>query len=152
MAKKTEVPEDVTDGAQDGARQDPQAEAAAGKDQDGVPYCVTHHCRMKVASGGRKESATAYYACPVPGCDAKAKMIKTKREQIVPPQPQRCPTCSTAKAPVYCARDDKISTPAMSVLVCPECGWRSTGLARPELVAAHEQQRKRRQPEELGAR
>src|SRR5512137_2557203 len=67
------------------------------KDQDGVPYCLKHHCRMKSSSGGKKGSVAAYYSCPVPGCDHKAKRIRTVKESIVPPAPLACPRCARNK-------------------------------------------------------
>ena len=110
---------------------------ARARDMDGVPYCRDHHCRMKQSSGGKKHSPTSYYKCPVPRCDAKAQMIKTRREQVVPPTPLVCPHCSSESKPVYCVRSKKHSTAAFVILVCPACEWKSNSLALPQLAAQH---------------
>lgn len=115
------------------------------KDADGVPYCVVHHCRMKQYSGKQR---TGYYKCPVPGCEETGKMIKS-HTKAVPPLPLACPRCSKDK-PVYCERDKRLSSQAMTILRCPRCGWKSNAMARPELVAAT--RRGKRDVEELGAR
>ena len=128
-----------------------QAEATP-KDVDGVPYCSTHHCRMKRKSGGRRGSETTYYGCPVPKCKENAQMIRTKRESVVPPNPVSCPRCSTEKKPVICERDEALSKSAFVILKCPSCNWRSNALAVPSLAAQHERTRKRVKPEEIGAR
>lgn len=116
--------------------------AIVTKDVDGVPYCAKHHCRMEQKSGGKKGSAAAYFGCPVPGCTETAKRIKTSRETVVPSSPQLCPRCSTDKKPVYCERDNGVSTAASVVLKCPECGWKSNALAVPQLAAAMSANRK----------
>jgi len=132
-------------------QEETEVTAKPAKDADGVPYCVVHHCRMKQASGGRKNSPTAYYSCPVPGCDEKAKRIKTPNESVVPPHPQRCPRCP-GKKPVFCERDANNSTAASTILQCPQCGWRSAAMARPELAAAHLAQRQRPPVADIGDR
>lgn len=107
------------------------------KDLDGIPYCRVHHCRMDQASGGRKDSPTAYFACPVPECKETGQRIKTPRESIVPRSPLACPRCSKQESPVYCERDTKCSTAASVILKCPDCGWKSNAMAVPQLAAAH---------------
>jgi hypothetical protein len=108
------------------------APATPAKDVDGIPYCPKHHCRMEMASGGKKGSPTSYYRCKVDGCDEKAKRIKTDRPGVVPAQPQECPRCNG----VICERDPASSNGAKVVLKCPCCGWKSTALAVPQLAAA----------------
>lgn len=109
----------------------------AAKDEDGVPYCRKHHCRMKRVSGGKKGSPTSYYQCPVVGCECKAQMIRTKRESVVPPAPVVCPRCSTDENPVVCERSDQHSRASSVVLQCPKCLWKSNALAVPTLAAQH---------------
>lgn len=140
-----------------GLDDEPQAaETAPAKDVDGIPYCRKHHCRMKQVSGGRKGNATAYYACPVKDCDCKQQIIKTNRPGVVPPQPMTCPPCENLrKTEVVCERDDKASTASMVILRCPNCGWKSGGMAVPTLAAAHfaHRERPQRSPEpEIGER
>ena len=127
------------------------------KDVDGVPYCKRHHCRMVQYSGGGKENPKAYYKCPVPKCpEDRAQMIKTPRECVVPPKPLTCSRCTNRTGvPVYCERDDHVSTAAAVVLKCPGCGWKSNTLAVPQLAAAHLARLQRPKPEvheEIGAR
>lgn len=113
-----------------------EIENVPAKDNDGIPYCRVHHCRMKYSSGGKKNSPTAYYSCPVPKCDEKQQIIKTANVGVVPPQPQPCPRCSRDKKPVYCERDAHASTAASVVLKCPDCGWKSNAMVVPQLAAA----------------
>lgn len=130
-------------------------ETSPAKDVDGIPYCRKHHSRMTIASGGKKNGATVYYKCPVPNCDQKQQIIKTKNPGVVPPQPLPCPRCNRGKTPVICERDEKCSTPASVILKCPECGWKSSAMAVPQLAAAHFAQRERgpKPPiEEIGRR
>ncbi|MEN0109308.1 MAG: hypothetical protein AAF805_01170 [Planctomycetota bacterium] len=122
------------------------------RDVDGVPYCPKHHCRMKARSGGKQGSAISYYRCPVKGCTASAKMIRTRNERIVPSEPQLCPRCSTPKAPVVCERDDSVSSAARVVLKCPQCGWKSNAMVVPTLAAAMQAHRKRRAAKAVGDR
>ncbi len=116
-----------------------ESEKTVAKDNDGVPYCRVHHCRMKAYSSGRKGSQTTYYKCLVSKCDETAKMIRTRNENIVPKDPLVCPRCSggaaDAKKSLPCERDDKASTAAMVILKCPVCGWKSNGLAVPQFAA-----------------
>lgn len=129
-----------------------QLQNGHAKDADGIPYCVLHHCRMKQVSGGKKGSGAAYYACPVPNCEQTAKRVKTNSPGIVPPNPVTCQRCSTDRKPVFCERNPRRSTAAHSVLSCPECGWSSTAMVRPELVAAELTRRNRMPAEEIGRR
>jgi hypothetical protein len=117
--------------------EEPTAERPA-KDLDGIPYCPQHHCRMKQSSGGKKDSAVAYYSCQVPKCDESGKRIKTRFEAVVPTAPLKCPRCTRGKRPsqiVYCEKSAELSTASYTILVCPRCGWKSNALARPELAA-----------------
>ena len=122
------------------------------KDNDGVPYCRLHHCRMKQSSGGRKGSPSAYYSCPVPKCGEKSQKIKTRRESVVPSKPVICPRCSKGDDPSFCERDPKCSTAASVILKCPRCGWKSVAMAVPQLAAAHFARRTESPPAEIGER
>lgn len=123
--EETEVVEETVD------------EQPAAKDEDGIPYCQVHHCRMKRVSGGKAGSRLSYYKCPVPGCECRAQMIRTRRESVVPPNPIACPRCSTDKKKVICVRNESLSNAAAVVLQCPSCGWKSNKLAMPNLAAQH---------------
>lgn len=113
-----------------------ETDGQSAKDNDGIPYCRKHHCRMQNSSGGKKGSRTKYYSCPVSGCEEKQQVIKTERPSVVPANPQECPRCSK-KQPVYCERDQDASTAASVILKCPDCGWKSTAMVVPQLAAAH---------------
>lgn len=126
----------TTDNEPMGLDDDPQAAEQPSKDVDGIPYCRDHHCRMKQASGGKKGQRTAYYACPVKGCEAKQQVVKTQLPGVVPPTPLACPRCKGRKQVEFCQRDQDRSTAAMVILQCPSCGWRSSGFAVPHLAAA----------------
>lgn len=126
--------------------------ASSAKDNDGVPYCTVHHCRMKLTSGAAKTRGKDYYKCPVPKCDETGIKVRTPIETIVPPSPHKCPRCSSDKKPVYLERDKSRSTVTGIVLVCPECGYRGPMLASPQLEAARLTHGVRRQPENIGDR
>ena len=128
----------------DQAGDDDEQPVVAAKDVDGVPYCKTHHCRMKRYSGGKAGSAASYYRCPVDGCKCTAKIIRTKNEAIVPVNPVICTRCSDPETKgrkkrkiVVCERDEKLSSASGVVLTCPSCGWRTSKLADPDMVARH---------------
>jgi hypothetical protein len=123
---------------------DSTAAPTTPKDVDGIPYCTVHHCRMKQSSGGKKDSPTVYYKCPVKGCKAEAKCVKTRQEGVVPPQPLPCPRCSKSNNDIYCERDDKVSTAGRVILKCPDCGWKSNALVDPRLAAAQLSHRERK--------
>lgn len=125
---------------------------AVDKDQDGVPYCVKHHCRMKQTSGGKKGSAAAYFACPVGGCDEKAKRIKTSRP-IIPAEPHACPRCAKVSPRPIMERNARLSNAMYTILQCPHCGHKSAPMARPEFVHNHSMARNHTTNEpDLGAR
>lgn len=159
-----ELPTDFEDDVLDQAESSAAAEATPvvdtdqpnadnGKDQDGVPYCVRHHCRMKHASSGRKGSKVAYYKCPVKGCDETAKRIKTGREQSIPTEPRCCGRCVDGKGdPVVMERDDRLSKPFYSILRCPACQAKTEPLPRPEFVASHGVARRRQHVPDVGDR
>lgn len=122
------------------------------RDNDGVPYCPKHHCRMKQVSGGKKDSPTVYYKCPAGSCDERDQRIKTANENVVPPQPLACPRCTGSKGPIYCEKDAKSSTAAAVVLKCPCCGWKSNMMAVPQFAAAHAARKNEAPVEEIGGR
>lgn len=112
-------------------------EVMPAKDNDGVPYCRKHHCRMKAKSSGSQGSPTTYYGCPVPKCKETAQKIRTNNSNVVPSAPQKCSRCSKPKKAVFCERDNDSSTAASVILKCPKCGWKSNALAVPQIAAAH---------------
>jgi hypothetical protein len=123
------------------------------RDNDGIPYCRKHHCRMKRASGGKKNSPTKYYSCPVPHCEERGQVVRTPHERVVPPAPLACPRCSRRGEEVFCERDLKATAMAV-VLRCPACGWKSNAMASPQLAAMHaaQVQRRTKPEEEIGSR
>lgn len=121
-------------------------DATPAKDNDGVPYCPKHHCRMTRVSGGKKGSVITYFTCSVAECDAKSKMIKTNHPGVVPSQPLACPRCSKGDIPVFCERDGHASSAASVILKCPSCSWKSGAMAVPQLAAAHFASRKPLRP------
>lgn len=132
--------------------QDPAPAPAVDKDQDGVPYCVKHHCRMKQTSGGKKGSVAAYFACPVAGCEEKAKRIKISRP-IIPNEPHACPRCASLSPRPIMERNARLSNAMYTILQCPTCGHKSAPMARPEFVQNHSAARNRMATEpDLGAR
>lgn len=126
------------------------AEQPQVKDNDGVPYCPEHHCRLKRYSGGKGRKV--YYKCPVDGCDHRGRTIKTRVERVVPSDPVMCPRCSSDGTPVYCSRSQQFSTPAGVVLQCPRCQWKSNMLAVPSLAAQHYSHRNPQPVEMIGDR
>jgi hypothetical protein len=124
------------------------------RDVDGIPYCPLHHCRMIQASGAKSDNPKAYYKCKAPNCKTTARVIKTPDPRVVPDRLQACPRCTRDDSPAICERDPKSSTAAMVILKCPRCGWKSTGMAVPQLAAAHfaRGNRKPEFVEEIGAR
>jgi hypothetical protein len=126
-------------------------EPMADKDEDGIPYCVKHHCRMRQTSGGKKGSSVAYFACPVDGCNEKAKRIKIKKA-IVPTEPHLCPRCHNISPRPVMERDANYSNMMYTILKCPCCGHKSAPMPRPEFVDNHARSRKMVESEDLGAR
>jgi hypothetical protein len=124
---------------------------AVEKDEDGVPYCVKHHCRMKQTSGGKKGSSVAYFACPVDGCKEKGKRIKTTKP-IIPTEPHLCPRCVSVSPRPIMERDDKTSNAMYTILKCPCCGYKSNPMPRPEFVQNHAEARNKIVEPDIGAR
>lgn len=124
---------------------------AVDKDEDGVPYCVKHHCRMKQYSGSKKGSSVAHYSCPVDGCTEKSKRIKTSKP-IIPAEPHVCPRCSSIKPRPIMERNARLSNAMYTLLQCPCCGHKSAPMPRPEFVHNHAQARSAITEPELGAR
>lgn len=152
MAKVNALPTDFDDELLEEVTESPTAELpAAGKDEAGIPYCVKHHCRMKQTSGGKKGSSVAYYACPVDGCEEKAKRIKSTKA-VVPTDPHLCPRCVNVSPRPIMERDAKLSNGFYTLLKCPVCGHKSAPMPRPEFVAGHAASRGQVQEEDLGTR
>lgn len=129
----------------------PNATPAVEKDEDGVPYCVKHHCRMKQTSGGKAGSPVSYHKCPVEGCEEKAKRIKGARP-VIPAEPLLCPRCAGITPRPVMGRDPKTSTAMYTILKCPCCGHKSSPMPHPDFVANHAKARGVVPVEELGAR
>lgn len=129
----------------------PDETSAAPKDDDGVPYCAKHHCRMKQTSGGKAGSPVAYHKCSVEGCEETAKRVKSARP-VIPAEPLLCHHCSGVSPRPIMERDPKASTLMYTILRCPCCGYKSSPLPRPEFVASHAQSRGKIPVEDLGGR
>lgn len=145
---KTDFDDEILEDSSGG---DTPAAPAVDKDEDGVPYCVKHHCRMKQTSGGKKGSAIAYFACPVPGCQEKAKRIKVTKA-VVPTEPHLCPRCHSVSPRPIMERDPKLSNAMYTILRCPCCGHKSAPMARPEFVHGHAMARNVINEPDIGAR
>lgn len=146
MAKQPLTATDFDDDLEEQARP-----AAAPKDDDGVPYCPKHHCRMRQTSGGKAGSPVAYHKCPVEGCEEKAKRVKSARP-VIPAEPLYCPRCSGVRPQPVMERDPKVSTQMYTILKCPCCSHKSSPLPRPEFVVNHARARGVVPTEELGGR
>jgi len=103
------------------------------RDNDGVPYCRKHHCRMRVVSGAGKTRGKDYLACPVEGCDERGTKIRNATDRMVPSSPVMCPRCQCA-----CVRHDRLSDHAGVVLVCPKCKFSPGKFALPQLEVARQ--------------
>lgn len=150
MAKQSAVATDFED-AELEEQTRPTASPAAPKDDDGVPYCAKHHCRMKQTSGGKAGSPVAYHACPVDGCEEKAKRVKTARPSI-PAEPLLCPRCAGINPRPIMERDAKVSTQMYTILKCTCCGHKSQPMPRPEFVANHAKARGVVSVDDIGGR
>jgi len=133
----------------------PRPVEPVGKDADGVPYCVLHHCRMEQVSGGRAGDGMTYLRCPVDGCGEKGKKIRTTQPKLVPSAPLTCSACERGGELVFLERDPKASTHQFTVLHCPRCGRSLPAVARPEFADADARGRAmaaRRNAAEIGGR
>jgi len=149
MAKQTAAPQtDFDDELEEQTRPAAQESTPVAKDEDGVPYCAKHHCRMKISSSGKAGSPVAYYKCPVEGCEEKGKRIKTAAAKI-PADPLKC--AGLTPQPVM-ERDATASNAMYTILKCPVCNHKSGAMPRPEFVASHERNRKQIQVADIGAR
>lgn len=148
----TDFDDELIDDTESASSESTNLSADNGKDENGVPYCAKHHCRMKLMSGGKKGAKAAYYACPVSACEERGKRIKTTRESSIPADPQCCPHCKDEKGkPIVLERSYRLSRPFYTILVCSRCQFKSQPMPRPEFVAS--EHRFRRQPvPDIGAR
>ena len=112
MAKQSTPATDFTD---DELELETRPTPAAGKDEDGVPYCVKHHCRMVQTSGGKAGSPVSYHKCPVEGCEEKAKRIKSAKP-VIPADPLLCPRCAGLSPCPVMERDATASNSMYTVL------------------------------------
>ena len=152
MAKQTTAPQtDFDDDLEEQTRPAAQESTPVAKDEDGVPYCAKHHCRMKMSSGGKAGSPVAYYKCPVDGCEEKGKRIKAAAAKI-PAEPLKCHRCAGLNPQPVMERDASSSNAMYTILKCPVCNHKSGAMPRPEFVASHERNRKQVQVADLGAR
>lgn len=134
------------------AESKPECSTAAVKDEDGVPYCLNHHVRMKQTSAGKKGSAISYFGCPVDGCQERAKRIKTRNESSIPTEPACCPRCSKGKEKVVLERVKRLSTGFYTILGCTVCNYKSSPMPRPEYVASQQRQKSREHVADIGDR
>jgi hypothetical protein len=151
MAKQPTAPQTDFD---DELEEQTRPEAAlpnVAKDEDGVPYCAKHHCRMKISSSGKAGSPVAYYKCPVDGCEETGKRIKAAAAKI-PAEPLKCHRCAGLTPQPVMERDLKSTTPMYTILQCPVCKHKSGAMPRPEFVASHERNRKQLHVPDIGAR
>lgn len=116
------------------------------KDNDGVPYCPTHHCRMVMASGAGATKGKDYYRCKVDECKETGIRVRTTKN-VVPDQPQKCAKCGTV-----CKANSKLSNHAAVVLSCPECGWSLPPIVRPGYAAMEERRYVREPVADIGSR
>ena len=152
MAKQTAAPQtDFDDELEEQTRPAAQESTPVAKDEDGVPYCAKHHCRMKISSSGKAGSPVAYYKCPVEGCEEKGKRIKTAAAKI-PADPLKCHRCAGLTPQPVMERDATASNAMYTILKCPVCNHKSGAMPRPEFVASHERNRKQIQVADIGAR
>jgi len=152
MAKQASAPQtDFDDELEEQTRPAAQEPAQVAKDEDGVPYCAKHHCRMKIYSSGKAGSPVAYYKCPVDGCEETGKRIKTAAAKI-PAEPLKCHRCAGVTPQPVMERDATASNAMYTILKCPVCNHKSGAMPRPEFVASHERNRKQLQAVDIGAR
>lgn len=150
MAKQAPVATDFDD-AELEEQTRPAVQAVPPKDDDGVPYCAKHHCRMTHSSSGKAGSPVEYQKCPVDGCKETAKRVKTARP-VIPADPLLCPRCAGLTPRPIMERDIKLSTQMYTILKCPCCEHKSAPLPRPEFVASHAKARGIVTAEPLGQR
>lgn len=151
MAKAPAAPQtDFYDELEEQTRPDAPLPNVA-KDEDGVPYCAKHHCRMQQYSGSKAGSPVSHYKCPVDGCGETGKRIKAAAAKI-PAEPLKCHRCAGLNPQPIMERDPKSSTPMYTILKCPICNHKSGAMPRPEFVASHERNRKQAAVADIGAR
>ena len=153
MAKQTATQTDFDDDAEIEEKTRPDTQVTTPKDDDGVPYCAKHHCRMRQVSGGKAGSGVAYHKCPVDGCEETAKRIKaTKPAAVIPSEALLCARCSGLTPRPIMERDAKVSSLMYTILKCPVCGHKSQPMPRPEFVANHARARGVVSVPDLGSR
>jgi len=150
MAKQTSPQTDFDEELEEQTRPE-QALPNVAKDEDGVPYCAKHHCRMKQYSGTKAGSSVAHYKCPATGCEETGKRIRAVAAKI-PAEPLMCHRCAGLDPQPVMERDPKSSTPMYTILKCPVCNHKSGAMPRPEFVASHDRNRKQAPVADIGAR
>lgn len=92
------------------------------RDDDGVPICPVHVCRMVAKSSGPKGSRKAYYGCRVDGCKERNAKIRDTRDQW-PKQETLCSKCQTPmEYHIEVAKQLQGASKARLPLKCPKCG------------------------------
>jgi hypothetical protein len=118
----------------------------ARRGDEGRPYCPKHQCYMQ--STGTRGNVT-HYGCPVPTCRETEKLVKPTVSMAR--EPWECPCQSCRKPQQYLEFDDKLSTPAIAHMVCPQCKF---SMKTPRSQVADLMQLKRLRParEKFGGR
>lgn len=123
------------------------------RDEDGVPICQVHVCRMTARSSGPKGGRKAYYGCPVTGCDERNSKIRDTKDQW-PKGPCTCPKCQTPMEydKDFAERLRGINRARLPML-CPKCG-RTCEIQDPRLGEMYKtsQQRRHERDEKYGER
>jgi hypothetical protein len=95
--------------------------------------------------------AVTHYACPVAGCDTRAKKVRPQVK--VPSQPQMCPMRSCDE--VALEVDSRLSNLVQLHMVCPRCHF-ALKVPKPQFNAAAAAEvaarQRRREAEDLAAR
>jgi len=113
--------------------------------ETGRPYCGKHNVLMQITG---TKGDVRHYACPVPGCDAKAKQARPK--DPIPKDPAVCPQVSCRDPKQYLEVDAARSSSGQLAMVCPGCGFTSR-VPRPQIAFVN-QAIQREAAEDLGAR
>lgn len=123
----------------------PQQASSVARAENGRPYCSRHNVLMRAT--GTKGDVT-HYACPVPGCDCKAKSARPK--DPIPKEPLTCPQVSCREPAKYLEVDVDRSTLGQLAMVCPGCGF-TTRVPRPQIAFVNQRMRESA-AEDLSAR
>lgn len=83
------------------------------------PFCPVHVCSMK---HNARNGNTAYYKCPVPGCESTAKLVAPRVP--IPAGPSPCPKriCREGGKEHFLEVDPTHTHSGQILLCCPNCG------------------------------